>query len=115
MGRALPDKTAPGQTGHGLGMAHHYRTPGVRNKAQLRAGGYQFAGNQKDFFSGSPGATNGSGRRLCGGTWKGLFVLFVLYPYLRILESIIVSSKKNRQLTNRYPKLVHIHSMSTPV
>ena len=29
----------PGQTGRGLGMAHHYRTPGVRNKAPPRTGG----------------------------------------------------------------------------
>ena len=27
MGHALPDEMVPGQTGHGLGMAHHYRTP----------------------------------------------------------------------------------------
>ena len=39
MGRTLPDGTTPGQTGRGLGMAHHYRTPGVRNKAPPRTGG----------------------------------------------------------------------------
>ena len=33
MGCALPDETTPGSTGRGLGMAHHYRTPGMRNKA----------------------------------------------------------------------------------
>ena len=39
MGHTLTDGTAPGQTGHGLGMAHHYRTPSARNKVSLRAGG----------------------------------------------------------------------------
>ena len=39
MGRTLPDGMAPGQTGRGLGMAHHYRTTGTRNKAPPRAGG----------------------------------------------------------------------------
>ena len=38
-GHALLDEIAPGQTGHSLGMAHHYRTPGVRNKAQPHVGG----------------------------------------------------------------------------
>ena len=39
MGRTLPDKTAPGQMGRGLGMAHHYRMLGMRNKAPACAGG----------------------------------------------------------------------------
>ena len=34
----LLDETTPGQIGCGLGMAHHYRTLGVRNKAQSHAG-----------------------------------------------------------------------------
>ena len=38
MGRALLNKTAPGQTERGLGMAHHYRTPSMRNKAHPHAG-----------------------------------------------------------------------------
>ena len=39
MEHTLPDKIAPGQTGYGLGMAHHYRTLGARNKVPLSAGG----------------------------------------------------------------------------
>ena len=39
MGRTLLDGTTPSQTGRGLGMAHHYRTPGVRNKVPPRTGG----------------------------------------------------------------------------
>ena len=39
MGRTLTDGTAPGQMGHGLGMAHHYRRPGVRNKVPPGVGG----------------------------------------------------------------------------
>ena len=38
MGRTLLDGMAPGQIGRGLGMAHHYCTLGVKNKAQLHAG-----------------------------------------------------------------------------
>ena len=39
MGRTLTDGTTPGQTGCGLGMAHHYRTPGAKTKASPRVGG----------------------------------------------------------------------------
>ena len=39
MGRILTDGTVPDQTGHGLGMAHHYHMPGTRNKAPLHVGG----------------------------------------------------------------------------
>jgi len=35
---ALLNKMVPGQIGCGLGMAHHYRTPGARNKAHPHAG-----------------------------------------------------------------------------
>ena len=38
MGHTLPDETTPSQTRHGLGMAHHYHTLGVRNKAHPHAG-----------------------------------------------------------------------------
>ena len=38
IGHALHNETMPGQTRHGLGMAHHYRTPGVRNKVHLHTG-----------------------------------------------------------------------------
>ena len=37
-GRALLNKKVPSQTGHGLGMAHHYRTSGTRNKAHPHTG-----------------------------------------------------------------------------
>ena len=37
-GRALLDEAAPGQTGHGLGMAHNYHMPGTRNKAHPHVG-----------------------------------------------------------------------------
>ena len=36
-GRASLNEMALGQTGRGLGMAHHYRTPGARNKAHPHA------------------------------------------------------------------------------
>ena len=36
---AWSDETARGKTRHGLGMAHHYRTPGAKTKASPREGG----------------------------------------------------------------------------
>ena len=36
---AWSDGMTPGQTGRGLGMAHHYRTPGTKTKASPRVGG----------------------------------------------------------------------------
>ena len=62
MGRTLPAKMGPGQTGHVLGMARHYRTPSTRNKAPLRAGSPppSQAGLGKTQTTGSlPGETNG--------------------------------------------------------
>ena len=37
-GRALLNKTAPGQTRRGLGMAHHYHTLGARIRVYPHAG-----------------------------------------------------------------------------
>ena len=37
-GCALLNETAPSQARHGLGMSHHYRTLGARNKVHPHAG-----------------------------------------------------------------------------
>ena len=36
---AWSDGTTPGKMGHGLGMAHHYHTPGTKTKASPCVGG----------------------------------------------------------------------------
>ena len=37
-GHALLNEMVPGQTGRGLGMAYHYRTPSARNKVHPHTG-----------------------------------------------------------------------------
>ena len=56
MRRALLNGTAPDKTGHDLGMAHHYRTPGAKTKTSPRAGGSPLpqAGLGKTQTTGSP-------------------------------------------------------------
>jgi hypothetical protein len=66
------DEMAPGQMGRGLRMAHHYRTPGVRNKVPLRAGGppSSQAGLRKAQMTGSLlGETNGLPESI-GWLWR---------------------------------------------
>ena len=53
---------APGQMGRDLGMAHHYRTSGARNKAPLRVGGpppSQARLGKAQATGSLPGETNG--------------------------------------------------------
>ena len=62
MGCTLTNGMVPGQMGHGLGMAHHYRMPDMRNKAPLRAGGplpSQVGLGKAQLRDLRPGETNG--------------------------------------------------------
>ena len=59
---AWSDRTQPSKTGCGLGMAHHYRTPGAKTEASPHAGGSPppQAGLRKTQTMGySPGETIG--------------------------------------------------------